>query len=321
MTQQPLSSDEPDDAMGSAGAARAHRRAETGPGAKAWSRFRAHPLALGALAWLLTLTALSVLADVLAEKLGVSGLVVDLTKRNLTSTWPHVLGTDEVGRDLAIRLLLGGRVSLTVGVVSALLASALGAVIGLWAGYKGGIWDAVFMRGADLLLTLPVLPLMLLLAAVDWPDDTALGQDSQSKIICLIAAFGWMSVARLTRASTLSVKERDYVVAARSLGASESRVLFVHIFPNVVGPILVATTLEIGGHILYEAALSFLGLGVQAPTPSWGNMLSQALDFIKSDPALAFWPGFFILSTVSCIHLLGDALRDALDPHEGRHKS
>lgn len=284
------------------------------------SRRFARVLVWGALVWLAMVGVLAALAGFLGNMLGVSDQVVDLSQRHLPPHWPHLLGTDEVGRDFAMRLLMGARISLTVGIASALVASTFGAVIGLWAGYRGGIWDAVLMRAADLLLTLPVLPLMLILAALDWPEDFLLGGDSPVKIIVLIAAFGWMRVARITRASALSVKERDYVLAARALGAREARVLFVHILPNLLGPILVATTLEIGSHIMYEAALSFLGLGVQPPSASWGNMLSQALDFTKSHPALAFWPGFFILMTVSCIHILGDALRDAMDPHEGRQQ-
>lgn len=279
---------------------------------------RGRLLAWGACIWLVCIAVLAASAGVLEDMLGVSHQMVALSQRHLSPTWPHILGTDEVGRDFAMRLIVGARVSLTVGLVSALIASTCGAIIGLWAGYRGGFWDAILMRLADLMLTLPVLPLMLILAALDWPDGWVWAENSQIRIIILISAFGWMGVARITRASTLSVKEQDYVLAARTLGASEFRVLFIHILPNVLGPVLVATTLEVGSHILYEAALGFLGLGVQPPVPSWGNMLSQALDFIKSHPALAFWPGFFILVTVSCIHIIGDALRDALDPHEGQ---
>lgn len=284
-------------------------------------RSRERWLAWGATLWLLLIVFLAVAANLIEGMLGVSHHIVDLPQRHLSPMWPHVLGTDEVGRDFAMRLIMGARVSLTVGLLSALVASSCGAVIGLWAGYRGGLWDSILMRTADLMLTLPVLPLMLILAAIDWPEEWVGAGNSQVRIIILISAFGWMGVCRITRASTLSVKEQDYVVAARTLGASEFRVLFIHIMPNVMGPILVATTLEVGSHILYEAALGFLGLGVQPPVPSWGNMLSQALDFTKSHPGLAFWPGFFILVTVSCIHIIGDALRDALDPHEGRQKS
>lgn len=291
-----------------------------------WPR-RGHN-ALGAVTWLSVAT-LAVVADLalfagaIEAALGVSHLEPDLTAMRAPMGWPHLLGTDELGRDVLGRLLFGARVSLSVAVVAALSSAALGTLIGVLAGYFRGVLDDVLMRFTDAMIALPVLPLMILLAAVDletiglgWlvpEDDSEL--TSVVRIVLIIVAFGWMTVARLARAATLSLRELDFVAALKALGASDMRIILVHIVPNALAPVLVTVTLEIGGNILYEAALSFLGLGVQPPVPSWGNMLDNARELVKSEPLLALWPGLLIVITASCFNFVGDGLRDVLDPH------
>lgn len=351
-----------------------------------WRRFRKHRLALCSLVVLFILALLSILAPPLEHFLRVSYSVATLNDANLPAGWPHLLGTNELGQDVFLRLIYGGRISLSVGVIAALSSAIIGAVIGLLAGFLGGKVDTVLMRFTDAMLSVPVLPLMIVFSALDvtrwFKDGISLEQslfvgmfvlgiylllrflfDAKSRrrerqyflgtigdglIVCLILAsfylaihylipwqtlgrgtfssvfklvliivfFGWMTVARLARASALQLRGLDFVIAARSLGAKNSRILLSHILPNALAPIIVAATLEVGENILYEAALSFLGLGVQPPISSWGNMLNNAVDYVKSNPSLAFWPGIFILVTVACFNFLGDGMRDALDPHQ-----
>jgi peptide/nickel transport system permease protein len=230
------------------------------------------------------------------------------------------LGTDELGRDVLLRLLYGGRVSLFVGLVAALVSAVIGTVVGLFAGFYGGRLDAVLMRVTDFIISLPVLPLLIVLAAVDLrkvglPEALTQSSDiSLYRIVFIISLVGWTGVARLVRGATLSMKERDFVRAARALGATNLRVMFVHILPNVVSPIVVATTLSVGSVILFESVLSFLGLGIQPPVASWGNMLTNAQDVIWDAPMLAVWPGLAIFVTVIAFNFLGDGLQDAMDP-------
>jgi peptide/nickel transport system permease protein len=289
-----------------------------------WRRFKKHRLALLSLAILSFLALLSLFAPAIESFLGVSYKNASLSAANLSPGWPHILGTNELGQDVFTRLIFGGRISLSVGFLSALSSAVIGAIIGLLAGYYGGKIDAILMRFTDAMLSVPVLPLMIVFAALDLTSifrwmGFSIGQGnfaSVIKLILIIVFFGWMTVARLARASALQLKNMDFVIAARALGASNFRILLLHILPNALAPIIVAATLEVGGNILYEAALSFLGLGIQPPVSSWGNMLNNAVDYIKNAPGLAFWPGLFILVTVACFNFLGDGLRDALDPHQ-----
>ncbi|MGI9416852.1 MAG: ABC transporter permease, partial [Geminicoccaceae bacterium] len=230
------------------------------------------------------------------------------------------LGTDELGRDLLLRLLYGGRVSLFVGMVGAVAAAVIGTVVGVISGYAGGRIDAFLMRLTDAVIALPLLPLLIILAAVDF---TKLGlpegmmrssYGSLYIILAIIALVGWTTVARLVRGATLSVRERDFVRAANALGARPWRIIARHVLPNVVSPIIVATTLSVGNVILTESILSFLGLGIQPPLPSWGNMLTNAQELIWQAPALAIWPGLLIFLAVIAFNFLGDGLQDALDP-------
>ncbi|MBI1206294.1 MAG: ABC transporter permease subunit [Azospirillum sp.] len=283
-------------------------------------RFRRHRLAAASARVLAILVLCALAAPLIEQVLGVDGTAVDLLARLAGPSWSHPLGTDELGRDILVRLLYGGRVSLLVGVVAALAAAGIGTAVGLAAGWYGGRLDALLMRLTDGFIALPLLPLLIVLAAVDTGKlglPAALGHSelaSLYRIIAIVALAGWTTVARLVRGATLAARQRDYVRAAVALGAGSLRVMAVHILPNVASPVVVATTLSVGNIILLESVLSFLGLGIQPPLPSWGNMLTGAQDLIWSAPLLAIYPGLLIFLTVIAFNLLGDGLQDALDP-------
>ena len=277
------------------------------------------PAAFGALV-LLALAGLAAAAGPLEAWLGIDAETLDLAAQLAPASALHPLGTDEVGRDLLARLLSGGQVSLAIGLLTALMAALLGTVIGIVAGYRGGIVDALLMRLTDGVIALPLLPLLIVLSAVD-PAKLGLPADllrsptaGLGRTAAIIALVGWTTVARLVRAATLSVKVQEFVRAAVALGAGPGRIMLRHVLPNVASPVIVATTLSVGNIILLESALSFLGLGVQPPLPSWGNMLSGALDFLSSAPMLAVWPGLMIFLTVLAFNLVGDGLQQSLDP-------
>ncbi len=240
----------------------------------------------------------------------------DWTLLNGPLSLAHPLGSDELGRDILARLLQGGRISLAVACLTAVLAAALGTGIGLVAGYKGGWVDALLMRLTDATLALPLLPLLIVLSRVDFQK---LGFDAETihgetfiilRMILILTLFGWTTVARLVRASTLSVKTRDYIRASVALGVDARRIMIRHVLPNVASPIIVAMTLLVGHIILVETALSFLGVGIQLPLASWGNMLTAAL----TAPEQALWPGLAIFLAVLGFNLVGDGLQRALDP-------
>jgi peptide/nickel transport system permease protein len=245
---------------------------------------------------------------------------LDLMARFAGPSLEHPLGTDELGRDMLSRLLHGGRISLAVAAVTALLAAVIGTLIGVLAGYNGGMLDSGLMRLTDGVMALPLLPLLIVLAAADpaklgiEPDMAASEGFAIARLAVIIAAIGWTTVARLVRASTLTVRSRDYVRAAVAAGATPRRIMLRHVLPNIASPIVVATTLSVGNIILIESALSFLGLGIRPPLASWGNMLTGAMDMAWSAPLLAVWPGAAILATVLAFNLLGDGLQKALDP-------
>lgn len=273
---------------------------------------------------LLALALAVLLAPWLAQALGVHADTVDLYQRLAGPSLGHPLGTDELGRDMLLRLLEGGRVSLLVGLTAALAAAVLGTAIGLVAGYFGGQLDAALMRLTDGVIALPLLPLLVVLAAADLQKlgvPAALRQSeamSLYRIIALVTLVGWTTVARLVRGTTLSLRRQDFVRAAEALGAGHRRIMLVHVLPNLTTPIIVATSLAVGEIILLESVLSFLGLGVAPPLASWGNMLTGAEETIALAPMLAVYPGALIFLTVMACNLLGDGLQQALDPRQRR---
>lgn len=222
----------------------------------------------------------------------------------------HWLGTDELGRDVLTRIIYGARVSLKVGFVAVGIATFIGTTAGLLAGYFGRWVDQLLMRTVDIMLCFPTFFLILAVIAMLEP--------SIWYIMIVIGLTGWMGVARLVRAEVLSLRERDFILAARALGASDTRIIFRHILPNALSPVLVAATLGVAGAILTESALSFLGIGVQPPVPSWGNMLTAGKDYLEFAWWLSLFPGLAILVTVIAYNLVGEGLRDAIDPRISR---
>jgi peptide/nickel transport system permease protein len=220
----------------------------------------------------------------------------------------HILGTDELGRDVLSRIIYGARVSLKVGFIAMGIAILTGTVLGLIAGYYGGFIDTIIMRFVDVMLAFPTLFLILAVVAVLEPSIYI--------IMIVIGLTGWMDIARLVRAEVLSLKEREFVLAARAIGASSGRIIFKHILPNAIYPVIVAATFSVGGAILIESGLSFLGLGIQPPEPSWGGILSIGKDYITVAWWMSLFPGIAIFLTVLSFNLLGEALRDALDPKQ-----
>jgi peptide/nickel transport system permease protein len=269
---------------------------------------------------LCAIAAASFAAPLIAAVLGIDARSVDLFNRVAGSSLQHPLGTDELGRDVLLRLLEGGRVSLVIGSAGALAAAAVGTIIGLAAGYLGGWTDRVLMRMTDGVIALPLLPLLIVLAALDLSklglprDFTQSEQISFFRIAALATLVGWTTAARLVRGATLVARSQDFVRAARSLGAPVPHILLWHVLPSVTGPLIVATALSVGDIILLESVLSFLGLGIQPPMASWGSMLTNAQELITSEPLLAIYPGAMIFLTVMCCNLLGDALHKTVDP-------
>lgn len=283
-----------------------------------------HRLAQVSAAFLAVLLLLALAAPLIARLRGVDPTMTDLLRRFEPPSAEFWLGTDELGRDLFQRLLDGGRVSLLVGFCGAMLSAVIGSVVGVVAGYLGGRLDGLLMRLTDGVIALPLLPLLIVLAAID-PQKVgipaAIAQSetfSLYRIVVIVALTGWTTVARLVRAETLSLKARDFTRAAQALGARPLRIMFRHILPNAMGSVVVATTLSIGSLVLLESTLSFLGLGTQPPAASWGNMLTNAQDLLQDAPVLALWPGLLIFLTVIAFNFLGDGLQDALDPRSER---
>ena len=271
---------------------------------------------------LVLIAAASLMGPLIAHVSGTDPAAVDLLDRFAEPSVTHPLGTDELGRDMLLRLLEGGRVSLTIGIAAAIAAAAVGTAVGLAAGYLGGWTDRVLMRITDGVIALPLLPLLIVLAALDLgklgvphviADSPAI---SLIRIAVLAILVGWTTAARLVRSATLVTRSRDFVRAAQSLGARVPHILRRHILPNVMAPLVVATTLSVGDIILLESVLSFLGLGVQPPLASWGSMLSNAEELITSSPLLAIYPGAMIFLTVMACNLLGDALLQRFDPRD-----
>jgi peptide/nickel transport system permease protein len=275
-----------------------------------WHDFRRHPMALVGVSILTAIVLLSVfvfLSPYDPES-------VDVANRFSPPSGEHLLGTDRSGRDVATRLLYGGRVSLTVGVAAVITAVILGGLVGAAAGFYGGFVDNALMRVTDAFLSFPSLFVLILLSFLLRESQLPLLSGGVASIALVIGATSWMSVARLVRATFLSLKEEEFITAARSYGAADARIVTRHITPNAAGPIIVNATMGVAWAILVESGLSFLGFGIQPPTPSWGNMLTDGQDTLSLYPWLAIFPGLMIFITVIAINYIGDALRDALDP-------
>ncbi len=289
----------------------------------AWRRFRKHRLAvIGGIGIILLVIFIIVGSIMVPEKSANTG---DLMVRLLSPAPRHPFGTDSTGRDVFYRIIYGGQISLFIGLLAVVLAVSLGTVVGATAAYFGGWVDAVLMRVTEAMLAIPSLFLLIVLAKFlgrDIPTITFLGRTfsgSVGIVILVIGLTSWMYLARIVRANVLSLKELDYISAAKALGANSPRIFFSHLVPNTLGAIIVAATLGLASAILTEAYVSFLGLGVQPPTATWGNMMDQAQSFILRG---VWWmwvfPSMFIVFTILCINLLGDGLRDAFDPRSGR---
>ena len=268
-----------------------------------WTRLKRNRMAMTGLALVLGLFVVSVCAPWLAPY---DPLSISLKEVLMPPSPAHYLGTDTLGRDVLSRIIFGSRVSLKVGFVAVGLATLIGLLIGALAGYYGGWVDQSLMRLVDLMLCFPAF--FLILAVI------ALLEPSIWNIMAVIGLTGWMGVARLVRAEFLSLREREFVTAARALGAGDTRLILRHMLPNALAPVMVSATLGVAGAILTESALSFLGLGVQPPTPSWGNILTAGKDNIEIAWWLSVFPGLAILVTVMSYNLLGEGIREAIDP-------
>ena len=267
-----------------------------------WRRLSRNRMALAGGAIVVCMFALALLAPLVARDPG----AIDIARRLQSPSWAFPLGTDDLGRDVLARIFSGARISLLVGFVAVGISTLIGILLGALAGYYGRWVDALIMRFVDIMLCFPSFFLILAVIAFLEP--------SIWNIMIIIGLTSWMGVARLVRAEFLSLRERDFVLAARALGARDSRIIFRHILPNSMSPVLVSATLGVAGAILTESALSFLGIGVQPPTPSWGNMLITGKQTLGTAWWLSAFPGLAILITVLGYNLLGEGIRDALDP-------
>lgn len=286
----------------------------------AWHQFRRHKLAM---AGLITLTFI-VLACFIGPMIYTTGIdEIDFTVPPEPSL-QHPMGTDDLGQDILARVLWGGRISLSVGFLAAFFAIGFGTMLGAIAGFFGGAVDGIIMRITDIFFSLPQLPLLLLVSFLYRDSIRDFFEERFGNgnigifllIVFVIAILNWMSTARLVRASFMSLKQKEFVEAARSLGASQGSLMFKHILPNVLSPIIVAATLAVGAAIISESSLSFLGLGFPSDIPTWGRLLYDAKDIFQFQPWQAIFPGMMIFLTVLSINYIGDGLRDALDPRK-----
>jgi peptide/nickel transport system permease protein len=270
----------------------------------AWRRFRRHRLALLGGLVLGLVVGVCIIGPLLVPESAANR--VDPRNFRAAPSLAHPFGNDDVGRDILWRTVYGGRISLAIGALSIALAMSIGVVLGSVAGYYGRWTDSLIMRLTDAMLSMPSLLLLIVLTRI-------LGA-SVATIILVIGLLNWMQVTRIVRANVLSLKEQDFVLAARAMGVTDRRIIFRHVLPNTLAPVVVAATLGVGYAIILEASASFLGLGVQPPTASWGSMLYRAQGLMIQAPWVAIFPGLMILLTVMAINFLGDGLRDALDP-------
>jgi peptide/nickel transport system permease protein len=273
-------------------------------GRRIWRRFRRDRVAVAALLVLGLLGIIALLAPLIAPY-DFDFQDMDVFGQPVAPSWAHPFGTDNLGRDAFSRVVYGGRISLVVGLASAFIATAVGTTVGAIAGFYGRIADTALMRMTDVVLSIPALPLVLLISGLVRPSVPVL--------VLLIGCLAWMATARQVRGQFLTLREREFVDAARVLGAGDIRLIARHIVPNAVGPITVSATLTVGQAILLESAMSFFGFGVQPPTPSWGNLLNEATQYLDIAPWLAIPPGLAIFLTVLSVNAVGDGLRDAVD--------
>lgn len=310
-----MSSIEPSPLQRSGMAAKAETSGTTAPRPSrtlwgdAFKRLKRNKLAIAAIVWILFVVLVALTADLWAQQWLGSPTASDSTTLAETALLApggeHPFGTDALGRDILVRVIYGARVSLSVGIMATAISTIIGLVMGALAGFYGGIWDTIIMRAADIFLAFPYVLFVVSMIAV-------IGR-SLTNVFIAIGILGWPSIARVFRSAILTVKENDYVDAARAMGASDTRIIARHIFPNSVASIVVYATMNIGGAILTESALSFLGMGVVPPTPSWGSMIQDGQAYLMTAPWMMIMPGLAILSTVLAFTLLGDGLRDALD--------
>lgn len=278
-----------------------------------WKRFRKHPGAIGGV----IVFALLTLSVLLASLSPYDPELSNMQERYQPPSLHHPMGTDALGRDLLTRVLYGGRISLTVGLLVVAISLSIGVPVGALAGFYGGALDSVLMRITDTFLSLPSFLVLILLSAILREVEAPLFErNSVLTIGVVIGILAWMTFARLVRATILTLRELDFVTATRALGGSDSRIILHHILPNTIGPIIVEATLELGYAIIEESGLSFLGFGIQPPTPSWGNLLSNAQEHFTKYPWLAIFPGLMIFLAIISVNYIGDGLRDAFDPHK-----
>ncbi|MEZ4711100.1 MAG: ABC transporter permease [Caldilineaceae bacterium] len=271
---------------------------------QSWRRFRSNKLAVLGLIFILLICLMAIFAPLLAP----FDPTEIIAKRGAPATAEHLLGFDDIGRDLLSRVIYGARPALIVGLVSTFVSVVIGVLVGAAAGYFGGWVDSVLSRLIDTLMAFPLLALLLLLASV-------LGPSLWTTVI-VIGATTWARFARVVRADVLSIKETDFITASRAVGVRNGRIIWRHIVPNILGPVIVLASLGVGGIIILEAALSFLGLGLQRPTPSWGLILADGRAWLRQHPHIATYPGIMIFLTVLAFNLFGDGVRDALDPRQ-----
>ena len=294
------------------------------PGQLAWRRFRKHRMAVIGAIGISLLLLFIIIGSVVIPESGANN--IDLYNRLVGPTAIHWFGTDSTGRDVFNRIIYGGQISIFIGILAVVLEVTLGTVIGAVAAYFGGWVDAILMRFTEAMLAIPSLFLLIVLAKFlgqSAPTINIAGRTfsgSVGIVILVIGMTSWMFLARIVRANVLSLKELDYISAAKALGANYQRIFFSHLIPNTLGPIIVAATLGVANAILTEAYVSFLGLGVQPPTSTWGNMMDQAQSFLMQG---VWWmwvfPSLFIIFTILCINLMGDGLRDAFDPRSAKN--
>jgi peptide/nickel transport system permease protein len=302
----------------------------------AWRRFRKHKMAVIASVGLVVIAVFIFLGGMIFAR-GVcrpTGQYVtaeayancnDTSMKLQPPSREHPFGTDTIGRDILARTIYGGQISLSIGIFAAIVEVIVGVLVGSIAAYFGRWVDDILMRITEAMLIIPPLFLLIVLGKAiggKVPDVEILGRTFSGSVVIIILVIGftsWMYLARIVRANVLSLKELDFISASRALGVSDARIIFRHLLPNTLAPIIVSATLGVSGAIITESYVSFLGLGVQTPTASWGNMLDSAVKYIQTAPWLWFFPGLLILLTVLCINFIGDGLRDALDPRSTRH--